>query len=237
MRVLGVDACRDGWVGIAWGGGEQLWPYVGATVADVLADCVADGPVAVTGVDIPIGLPDSSAREADLAARQAVGPRRSSVFETPVRAALLAPDQHTAGQLNQAATGRKVSIQAFRLRHRILEVDAWLREAAQTTDRPTVYEVHPEVSFALMAGSGRLSTLDSSKRTWAGVEQRRMLLAREGLFLAGRLGQAGAHAGVDDILDAAAVAWTAARLAAGDARSIPDPPQVFSDGVPAAIWV
>ena len=41
---------------------------------------------------------------------------------------------------------------------------------------------------------------------------------------------------VDDLLDAAAVAWTAARFARGDARRVPDPPERFSDGVAAAIW-
>ena len=41
----------------------------------------------------------------------------------------------------------------------------------------------------------------------------------------------------DDVLDACAVAWTAARRAAGLWRSLPDPPEVFSDGVPSAIHV
>ena len=42
---------------------------------------------------------------------------------------------------------------------------------------------------------------------------------------------------LDDLLDACAVAWTARRYAAGTAYSLPDPPEVFSDGLPAAIWV
>jgi predicted RNase H-like nuclease len=50
------------------------------------------------------------------------------------------------------------------------------------------------------------------------------------------LGPAGAVP-VDDVLDAAAVAWTAARVAAGTARSLSDPPAVFADGLPAAIRV
>ncbi len=233
VRVLGVDACRDGWVGIAWGGGEQVWPYVGDTVADVVARCRTDGAVAVVGVDIPIGLPDDRARDADLAARGLLGPRRSAVFETPIRTALEAPDHDTASRLNAAATGRKVSVQAYGLRHRVLEVDGWLRSAQTGPARPPVYEVHPEVSFVRMAGG----TLPHGKRTWAGAEQRRMLLAREGLFVAGTLGSAGTRASVDDVLDAAAVGWTAARIATGDAISLPHPPQIFSDGVPAAIWV
>ena len=210
-----------------------MWPYLGATVADVVAACLLDGPLAVVGVDIPIGLPDASMRAADTEAHRFVGPRRQSVFMTPVRAALEAPDHDTAKRLNLEAAGQSVSMQAYGLRHRILEVDGWLRGTPTGPDRPPVYEVHPEVSFAGLAGE----TLANGKRTWAGCEQRRMLLARDGIFVAGTLGAAGERAAVDDVLDAAAVTWTAARLAAGDALSLPDSPEVFSDGLPAAIWV
>ncbi|MGA8247064.1 MAG: DUF429 domain-containing protein, partial [Nocardioides sp.] len=41
----------------------------------------------------------------------------------------------------------------------------------------------------------------------------------------------------DDLLDACAAAWTAARVASGVAESLPDPPETFSDGLPAAISV
>ena len=40
----------------------------------------------------------------------------------------------------------------------------------------------------------------------------------------------------DDVLDAAVVAWTAARIGAGVACSLPDPPQVDEEGHPLAIW-
>ena len=43
--------------------------------------------------------------------------------------------------------------------------------------------------------------------------------------------------GVDDVLDAAVVARTAQRVASGEARPLPDPPETFSDGIPCAIWV
>jgi predicted RNase H-like nuclease len=41
----------------------------------------------------------------------------------------------------------------------------------------------------------------------------------------------------DDVLDACAAAWTAVRRTNGLARSLPEPPETFSDGIPAAIWV
>ncbi len=43
--------------------------------------------------------------------------------------------------------------------------------------------------------------------------------------------------GEDDLLDACAAAWTAVRRARGEAESLPAEPEVFSDGIPAAIWV
>lgn len=41
---------------------------------------------------------------------------------------------------------------------------------------------------------------------------------------------------LDDIHDAAAMAWTARRVALGEAESLPTEPEVFSDGWPSAIW-
>jgi predicted RNase H-like nuclease len=93
-------------------------------------------------------------------------------------------------------------------------------------------EAHPELSFAELAGA----PLAVRKSTWAGAEMRRTLLARAGITLTGDLGLAGEQAGVDDVLDAAAAAWTAWRVSQGSARCLPDPPETFSDGLPSAIW-
>ncbi|MFI6764988.1 DUF429 domain-containing protein [Streptomyces sp. NPDC050355] len=40
----------------------------------------------------------------------------------------------------------------------------------------------------------------------------------------------------DDVLDAAAAAWTAHRIACGRARSVPNPPERDAGGRPVAIW-
>ena len=124
MRVLGVDAYRRGWVGIALG--ERIEAYAAATIAELVAEA---GPVEVIGIDIPIGLSTSDMRSADEQAQLAAGPRRSSVFLTPVRAALHAPTHAEAVEVNRAATGKGVSIQAYGLRAKILEVDAWVPAA------------------------------------------------------------------------------------------------------------
>jgi predicted RNase H-like nuclease len=226
-RVLGVDGCATGWIGIALGTRVPR-AYSATSVTDLVEQAMADGPLSVVAIDIPIGLPDAGRRMADVLARQVIGTRRSSVFMTPVRAALQAPDHPTAVAINRELAGEGVSKQAYGLRTRIFEVEAF----AHSTGRAVV-EVHPEVCFARMLGK----PLDARKTTWAGTELRRGLLAEHGIPLSGDLGRPRLDAAVDDVLDAGAAAWTARRVADGRADSIPDPPEVFSDGWPTAICV
>ncbi len=222
-RVLGADVFEGRWVGVVLGEGPPT-AHLAATVAELLA--AVGGAVDAVGLDIPIGLPDAGRRRADAQVRALVGARSSSVFTTPVRAAVLTADHGEAVAVNRVLAGEGLSRQAHGLRHRILEVDAWAPGAGVP-----VVEVHPELSFAVLAGA----PLATRKRSWAGAEQRRALLAGAGIVLPGDLGAAGAAA-VDDVLDAVAVAWSTARYAAGTAVSHPDPPERSSDGWPAAIW-
>lgn len=147
---------------------------------------------------------------------------------TPVRAALQAGDHAEAVLLNRDLAQEGISVQAFSLREKIFEVEQWARAGTHR-----VVEVHPEVSFATMAGA----PLAAGKATWAGVERRRHLLADNRIVIASELGSAGAAARVDDVLDAAAAAWSALRVAAGNATRLPDPPQRFSDGWPCSISI
>nr|WP_281268422.1 DUF429 domain-containing protein [Xylanimonas oleitrophica] len=100
-----------------------------------------------------------------------------------------------------------------------------------STDRQVI-EIHPEVSFATMAGRH----MAHPKSTWAGTEERKQALAAHGIVVPAQLGLAGRRAAVDDVLDAAAACWSTARFCAGEAVSYPDPPERFDDGIPAAIW-
>ena len=130
-----------------------------------------------------------------------------------------------AREIAKQRFGAGISTQAYALRSKILEVDA----VAQSDDR--IIEVHPEVSFRELAGTHLLH----SKRTWNGQMERRRLLEGAGINLPDRLTEAGS-APVDDVLDAAVCAWTAARFAAGQARSLPDPPEVNDQGREMVIW-
>jgi predicted RNase H-like nuclease len=224
MVAVGVDACRAGWVAVVLESDAPVRALVAATLAEV-ADAVpgAQG----FGVDIPIGLPSAGRRRADVEARALIGPRRNSVFFTPVRAALLAPTHAEASRISRELTGQGVSRQAYGLGAKLLECERW----RLAVDVP-VWEVHPEVSFTLLLGGPPRS----SKKTWDGMVQRRDALAAVGIHL-DRLGSAGEQAAADDVLDAAVVAWSVRRLIAGDGRSLPDPPEVDPESrQPMAIW-
>jgi predicted RNase H-like nuclease len=126
----------------------------------------------------------------------------------------------------RALDGRAISRQAWALRTKILEVGAWL----PTAPCP-VYEVHPEVSFSLLTGA----PIVAGKRTAAGLAARRRALEEAGIVVPADLADASGVA-ADDVLDAAVVAWSAGRIAAGQARSFPDPPEISADRRVAAIW-
>jgi predicted RNase H-like nuclease len=129
-----------------------------------------------------------------------------------------------ARALSTERYGRSVSAQSYALRHRILEVDA----VACSDER--IHEVHPELAFAAMAGS----PLDHSKKTWNGMMERKRLLVAAGIVLPERLEGAASAVPPDDVLDAAAVAWSARRIAAGDGVRLPEAADTETFGM--AIW-
>lgn len=226
--VLGVDGCPGGWVGaLLEPGAPRPRIVLAPTIAQLVETVRETSPVRVVGIDIPIGLPDDTVRAADALARRALPGKASSVFTTLTRAAYTAADRAAADVVNRGLSGQGVGAQAFALRVKILEVDAWVRS------RPTVevLEVHPEVSFAALAGA----PVSPGKKTEEGRVARLDALAAVGIARPSVLSGRGYAA--DDVLDACAVAWTVARRSLGISHCLPDPPEVFSDGIPAAIHV
>jgi predicted RNase H-like nuclease len=219
-RVLGVDGCRGGWVAVALEQGR----FAAARFATSFVELVADDAT-IIGVDIPLGS-NGAVRAADGAARRLLGRRGASVFDPPPHDVLDAPDYAAANQRCRERHGRGVSAQAWNLVPKMLDVEPHWHQAPQR-----IFEVHPELSFATMAGS----VVEEPKRTWAGQRTRARLLAEVGILVPDELGSAGA-AGPDDVLDAAAVAWSAARIAAGAQRCVPDPAERDAAHRPIAIW-
>ena len=227
--VLGVDGCRAGWVGVLVTGTTAA-VLVAPTIGELVEAARACEPgLAAVAVDIPIGLPDHGRRQADLLARGRLPTgRKSSVFPTPTRETAGGTTYAEAAATSRATTdGKGISQQTFGIVPKILDVDAYVRSVPPVP----VVEAHPEVSFAEIDPGCVLS-----RKTWvSGAATRRAALRSVGLEPPAY--DRGRGYAADDLLDACALAWTAARYAAGTAYCLPDPPEVFSDGIPAAIWV
>ncbi len=214
--VAGVDGCRVGWV-VAITAARGPSPLVSIEVVEHIGavfDRVRRGELVAVGLDMPIGLPDAGPRACDQLTRARLGPRRSSVFPTPPRPLLGSADHAEAVRRGRALDGRGISIQAFNLLAKIAEVDAAIDPELTTA----VVEAHPESVFAVLAGA----PLTTTKRTAEGRSRRLDLLAApfpdsEDL-LTGRL----RGAAPDDVLDAAAAAWSARRWADGTADVLGD---------------
>ena len=154
----------------------------------MLALC--DGVIAV---DMPIGLPAEGRRACDSEARRMLGPRRSSVFPVPTRAALAA---------TTFAEVRGLSIQGWHLVPKIREVDAcW---------EPRVVECSPELTFTVLAGA----PMSHNKRTADGRAER--------LAVLGDVVTRAKGAATHDVLDAHACLRTARRIVAGAALELGD---------------
>lgn len=201
--VAGVDGVPGGWVVARVAGGRVGWTVCAsaAAVLQMTAGCAA------VGVDIPLGLPGGRDRRAcDLATARALGRARSSVFPAPPREVLVAPTHAQACVVARRLTGRAISLQTFHIGAKILEWDALARPAH-------VVEVHPELALRRLAPDVEFAP----KKTARGSGQRIATLARW-LDVPAALADLPVGARLDDVLDALAAAWSAARFAAGTAE-------------------
>ena len=236
--VAGVDGVRGGWVmavtAVADGSTAEfsLWE----TLGDLWAEARARD-LLVVGFDMPVGLPGAERRTADAAARELLGARRSSLFWTPPLCTLDAADYAEANLRSRRQTERGLSAQTFALMPKIRELRTALApEDFSPAARPRAAEVHPESSFVRLGGA----PMASSKHKLAGLQERSAALAgvfpniAEAALLAPLPGPS--EPGLDDLLDAAAAAWTARRIVSGHAECL-GAGEHDETGYPMHIWV
>lgn len=234
--VAGADGCRASWFVVLRA--VDTGALRRRVVEDVEALLALPEVPAVIGVDIIIGLPEAprrGGRECDKQARRLLdGPRARSVFSPPAQAALAGTSYDEALAINRACSpdGVGLSKQTYHLFPKLRAVDRHMTPDRQ--DR--VHEVHPELSFLAMNGGAALS---ESKHAAAGRRARRQLLAANGFsgIEDGPHDHTGRGVRPDDILDAHAACWTAARIAAGTAARLPpgEPPR-NARGLRMEIW-
>lgn len=230
LHIAGADGCPGGWIIVSHPVDEpaaSTW-HVAATFAELVA--FTSGYAAVA-IDMPIGLPDIAVpggRTADRAARAVLGARQSSVFALPSRTAIACTDYRDACDtaLKSSDPPRKVAKQTFHLFPKIREVDALMTPSLQSR----IVECHPEVAFWAMNDREPLTEPKKvkSRPHPPGLDFRRALLTSQG-FKSSFLEEPDCPrriAGPDDLLDACATAWTANRLATGQALRLPDQPEL-----------
>ncbi len=238
--VAGVDGCRGGWLVVLrpLDDPAAARTILALTFRDILA---IEPQPSVIAVDMPIGLPEragAGGRAADVAARAHLGGRQSAVFSVPARSAVSERDYREACSAAFAASDppRKVSKQIYHLFPKIREIDDLMTPMLQER----VMECHPEASFWAMNGGTALDLPKKvkSRPNPAGIEARRCLLQAAGypdaIFC--RAGWSAAAAGADDLVDAAAASWTAARIATGAAQRFPADPPRDKRGLRMEIW-
>ena len=249
--IAGVDGCKAGWIAATLAPGGEPEIRVVPTFA-ALVESLADD--AVIAVDMPIGLPDFTkhgGRGPERLVRPLLGERQSSVFSIPSRAAVYAfaepfttvarwyEGHRVSSEVARRTSDppRGVSIQAFGIFPKIREIDSLLQ--ARPELRLRVIESHPEVAFWKLNGAAAMRIPKKIKGLVnpAGMSERRELLIGLGLPAAFANRPVPAGASADDVLDACALLFVAARHARHVTQSFPDPPGADSHGIPVAIRV
>ena len=206
--LAGIDGCPGGrWAVVI---ADNKLRSLTVKVVEDLAPLIEDlrrGTLAAIAIDMPIGLLDDRSRASDKEARALLGPRRSSVFPTPLRCVLDAADYADACTRSRQASGKALSKQAFNLIPKIAELDALVHPA----DQDRLVEAHPELAFTRLNGEPPAE----SKHTPSGRRLRTELLHQELPADAVDSILSSGLAPVPDLLDAASLVTTAARVYKG----------------------
>jgi predicted RNase H-like nuclease len=226
MWVAGIDGCRGGWVEFKIELPSRKTSVEVVDLASLLRNRPSD--LGYLAIDIPIGLLDGS-RACDIAARKLLGwPRRNSVFPVPCRAAIQATNYDDATASNKERTGTQLSVWTWGIVPKIKQVD----DAITPDCQQWAYEVHPEVCFWALAGN---RPMVYRKKIKDGVDERLLLLRPVFVDIDRHIQHLPSGVAKDDMLDAAAAAWTALRISNGEARRVCDLEQ-DEKGLKATIW-
>jgi len=210
MTVVGVDGCPEGWLAVTYDG----MTYERAVVFEEFANLWERHSDAETVlVDVPVGLREASndKRPCDAAARDVLGPRRSSVFPPPVRPAVYEESYAAAKAVQEDRTAGSLGVQSWHICPNIRELDRLLCETAADA-RGTVREAHPELCFWALADERPMTNSKTGQPAAAFWERVDVLEGVDDDIL-GEIRTAGSGlaggASLDDLLDAFVLAVTA----------------------------
>lgn len=232
MFVVGVDGCKQGWLGIKLSS-EEAWEIKVFNNFWELWERYRQASLILA--DIPIGLPEAAAnRTCDRQARKLLGPRAPAVFPVPCRPAVYAATYDEAIRINRELTGKSIFRATWNIVKKIREVEELLLTIPKA--REVVRETHPELCFWAFNG-GR--PLPFPKKSAAGFVARRKLLKNifppsEAIIQSGLKNLSARAVMPDDLLDALAAAVTAL-LGHDRLSSLPPQPERDAYGLPLEI--
>jgi predicted RNase H-like nuclease len=186
-------------------------------------------------VDVPVGLVEEGeeGRRCDDLARRALGATSDAVVTPPVREATRKRRYPAAQRVNERKAGRGISERAFAMSDAIVAVDELLQNVPEA--RAAFAGSHSEVCFRAFAGEA----LEHDTAYAAGYAERMRTLAQYDrdappVVQAAAAATEGHEVAVADVLDAVALAYTAAP-GAGKLRTLPADPPTDVAGLPMAI--
>lgn len=222
MRLAGIDGCKGGWVAVHAKLGDAN--SFGVASFDNIQGFFADFNVDFAVIDIPIGFssgPDH--RNVEAAMRKFLPGRTSCVFNTPCRQALAEVDREAASSVNRKVLTKVLKTGISTQSHGIFPKMRAIDKAVSVLGQSRLREGHPEVTFAVMNDD---CPILSKKKSAAGKAERIVLLEKNGLPTTDLLAfQRRLGASRDDVLDAAAMLWSATRFQSKTHRTFPLSPE------------
>ncbi len=214
--VAGIDGSHAGWISVIRKiDKENYYKLVFAKKLSALFN----NKLNLVLIDMPVGLDEeigTGGRLVDKLARKKLIKRKSSIFNAPSRLTLKARNYQEANKTNKKH-GLGISKQSWNLIPKIKELESLM----QQSNRPLIYESHPEICFQEMNNNA----LSCSKKEKSGIEERRKILASNGFkleFLDKYLQERNKNFKSDDFLDACAISWSALRVSKNININIPE---------------
>jgi predicted RNase H-like nuclease len=235
-NYVGVDWDSGSWLTVAYSEENEVSVGVFDSIEGLWNRHGAEIDRAV--VDVPIGLCSKEnqssgvisegkkkSRKCDRHARSLIGPRSSSVFPAPSKEAIAAVNKgkeySEVSDINREAVDKGLTRQAASIADGIVEVKDFLKEREESTP---LLEGHPELCFRAFADED----LQFNKKGAPGVVERLQALetcpeyeSGDWRSLAESLRESEQDAGLDDLLDALALALTA-RASEYELQRLPD---------------
>jgi predicted RNase H-like nuclease len=239
MFVVGVDGCKNGWLGIKISSSKE-WEIEVFKKFYTLWQKYQKASLIL--VDMPIGLKDDDPeeRQCDKEARKKLGQKRgSSVFRVPCRPTIYFYNNNIKYEevvvFNKRLIGIGLSKQTVAIIPKIREIDEFITNEPEA--RTILREVHPEICFWSLNGQNPAAYSKTKKEEKKkGLEERLRILKSffakaEDIIHEGLSKFKRKDVSRDDLLDALAAAVTGL-LGLGNLKTLPDTPERDAHGLP-----